>query len=156
MFESVNATTENLEVLLSALTRLDDADDDSERVTQLDLLERLKAVCAWVQARVTVDLAESQTQIAEQWRQYSRGAADAGDFEAWRSARERARAASCPEADAPSDSTGFQSERRRRGGKARVDIGVATQVALARRESPHAGSRLVRLAFAVTHEMRTS
>ena len=153
MFESVNATTENLEVLLSALTRLDDADDDSERVTQLDLLERLKAVCAGVQARVTVDLAESQTQIAEQWRQYSRGAADAGDFEAWRSARERARAASCPEADAPSDSTGFQSERRRRGGKARVDIGVATQVALARRESPHAGSRLVRLAFAVTHEM---
>ena len=32
-------------------------------------------------------------------------------------------------------------------------MGVATQVALARRESPHAGSRLVRLAFAVTHEM---
>ena len=32
-------------------------------------------------------------------------------------------------------------------------MGVATQVALARRESPHAGSRLVRLALAVSHEM---
>ena len=153
MFESESATTQDLEVLLSALSRLGDADDDSERVTQLDLLERLKAVCAAVQARVTVDLAESQAQIAEQWREYARAAADVGDFDAWRSARERARAASCPEADASSDPTPFQSEHRRRRGKPRVDIGMAAQVALARRESPHAGSRLVRLAFAVTHEM---
>ncbi|HEY8308204.1 MAG TPA: DUF222 domain-containing protein [Lapillicoccus sp.] len=30
---------------------------------------------------------------------------------------------------------------------------MAAQVALARRESPHTGSRLVRLAYALTHEM---
>ena len=34
-----------------------------------------------------------------------------------------------------------------------METGVAAQVALARRESPHAGSRLVRLAYALTHEM---
>jgi hypothetical protein len=153
MFESARATTEDLEGLLSTLPRLGEADDDTERVTQLDLLERLKAVCTAVQARVAVDLAESQAHIAEEWRAYSRTAADAGDFEAWRSARERARAASCPEADTPSDSTGFHNEHRRPGGKARVDIGVASQVALARRESPHGGSRFVRMAFAITHEM---
>ncbi len=154
MFESGKATTKDLHGLLSALPQLGDADDDNERVTQLDLLERLKAVCAAVQARVTVDLAASQAQIAEQWREYSQTAADAGDFESWRRARERARAASCPEADDPAGPTGLpRGGRRGRARRVATDIGMAAQVALARRESPHAGSRLVRLAFALTHEM---
>lgn len=152
MFESDRASTVDLEGLLSALSGLEDAADDAERVTQLDLLERVKAACAATQARVTVDLAESQQQIAAQWREHARAVADAGDFETWRRARATARAASCPEADDATHPAADDVRRakRRRGGPG---VGVAAQVALARRESPHAGSRLVRLAYALTHEM---
>ncbi|MDQ6849476.1 MAG: 13E12 repeat family protein, partial [Actinomycetota bacterium] len=146
-------TVTELEALLPALSRLGDAGDDTERVTQLDLLERVKAACAAAQARVTVDLAESQGQIAKQWRDYARTAADAGDFEAWRTAREKARAASCPEADDATERNENAHARRSEKGRPRADIGVAAQVALARRESPHGGSRLVRLAYALTSEM---
>ncbi len=151
MFESGRASTADLEGLLSALSGLEGAVDDADRVDQLDLLERVKSACAAAQARVTVDLAESQRQIAEQWREHARAVADAGDFESWRRARAMSRAASCPEADAPQPAVdGGRRGGRRRGG---VETGVAAQVALARRESPHAGSRLVRLAYALTHEM---
>ncbi|MEP6650025.1 MAG: alpha/beta fold hydrolase [Lapillicoccus sp.] len=160
MFEPGGTLTADLEALLSTLSGpalLACAGDDAERVAQLDLLERVKAACAAAQAKVTVDLADSQGQVAQEWRQHASEASDAGDFETWRQARERARAASCPEADDPSE---LRGERRvsghgrgRRARRARVEAGVAAQVALARRESPHAGSRLVRLAFALTYEM---
>jgi hypothetical protein len=160
MFESGGASTADLEGLLSALSGLEGAVDDTERVDQLDLLERVKSACAAAQVRVTVDLAESQQQMAEQWREHARAVADAGDFETWRRARAMARAASCPEADDTTDPTrstataGQVAGRRCGTGRpARPEAGVATQVALARRESPHAGSRLVRLAYALTHEM---
>ena len=156
MFESGSASTADLEGLLAALSGLDGAVDDAERVMQLDLLERVKAGCAAAQVRATVDLAESQRQIAEQWREHARAVADAGDFETWRRARQAARAASCPEADdATQPSTDGASRETRRDARRRggADVGVAAQVALARRTSPHAGSRLVRLAYALTHEM---
>ena len=86
-----------------ALSGLEGAVGDADRVDQLDLLERVKSACAAAQARVTVDLAESQRQIAEQWREHARAVADAGDFESWRRARAMSRAASCPEADALSE-----------------------------------------------------
>ena len=53
MFESVGAATADLHGVLTALTGLAAAADDAERVTQLDLLERLKAACAAAQVRVT-------------------------------------------------------------------------------------------------------
>ena len=99
MFESGRSSRADLEGLLSALSGLERAVDDAERVDQLDLLERVKSACAAAQARVTVDLADSQQEIAEQWREHARSVADAGDFESWRRARAMARAASCPEAD---------------------------------------------------------
>jgi Domain of unknown function (DUF222)/HNH endonuclease len=148
MFESRMATTTGLRDLLSALPGLMPATDDGERITQLDLLERVKAACAAAQVKVTIDLAESQARIAEEWRDHARSVAEAGDFEAWRAARQRTRAACCPEADDEGDTTGS----RRRGRRSEIH-GVAAQVALARRESPHTASRLVRLAFALTHEM---
>ncbi|MFI5074432.1 MAG: DUF222 domain-containing protein [Actinomycetales bacterium] len=151
MFESGRSSRADLEGLLSALSGLERAVDDAERVDQLDLLERVKSACAAAQARVTVDLADSQQEIAEQWREHTRAVADAGDVESWRRARAMARAASCPEADDTAPPAAAGSARgRRRGG---TDVGVAAQVALARRESPHTGSRLVRLAYALTHEM---
>ena len=152
MFEAGGTSARDLEGLLVALSGLNDAVDDAARVDRLDLLERVKAACAAAQARVTVDLAESQQQIAAQWREHARAVADAGDFETWREARAMARAASCPEAD---DATHPPADDVRRGQRRRgvTDVGVAAQVALARRESPHAGSRLVKLAYALTHEM---
>jgi len=42
MFESGGATTADLDGLLAALARFSAATDDAERVTQLDVLERLK------------------------------------------------------------------------------------------------------------------
>ncbi|HEU5001112.1 MAG TPA: DUF222 domain-containing protein [Lapillicoccus sp.] len=152
MFESGKASTRDLERLVAALSGFEDAADDAERVTQLDLLERVKAACAAAQARVTVELAESQAALAEEWRQSARTAAAVGDFDAWRAAREAMRRSSCPEADdEPRGSV--EAGRRPRGRRPRAELGVAAQVALARRESPHTGSRLVRFAFALTHEM---
>lgn len=150
MFESADATMADLNGLLTALSRFTSGVDDAERVTQLDLLERVKAAAAAAQARLTVELAESQAQVSEEWRQRARDAAGVNDFEAWRRARVAARAASCPESD---DTTEPSGHRYQRGRRSRMEPGVAAQVALARRESPHVGSRLVRLAFAVTHEM---
>jgi hypothetical protein len=151
MFESVRMSTADLEGLLSAVSGLVGAADDAERVDQLDLLERVKSACAAAQARVTIDLAGSQQEIAEQWREHARAVADAGDFASWRRARAMARAASCPEADDAAPPAAAGTPRGRRRGA--TDVGVAAQVALARRVSPHAGSRLVRLAYALTHEM---
>jgi Domain of unknown function (DUF222)/HNH endonuclease len=150
MFESNEAPTADLNDLLTTLSGFTAAADDADRVTQLDLLERLKAACAAAQARVTVELAESQAQVSEEWRQQARDAAGVNDFETWGRARAAARAASCPESD---DATELSGRQRQRGRRSRVEPGVAAQVALARRESPHIGSRLVRLAFALTHEM---
>ncbi len=59
MFESGRTSGADLEDLLSALSGLERAVDDAERVDQLDLLERVKSACAAAQARVTVDLADS-------------------------------------------------------------------------------------------------
>src|SRR5690349_6620207 len=152
MFESGGASTGDLLGLLSALSGLGPAVDDAERVTQLDLLERVKAACSAAQVRVTVELAESQAALAEQWREDARAAAGVGDFDTWRAARESMRRASCPEADDRTPGSGAAG-RRARGRRPRVDVGVAAQVALARRESPHTGSRLVGMAFVLTHEM---
>jgi hypothetical protein len=53
-------TAETLASWITALTRLDRAVDDAERITQLALLERLKSAAAAAQAEVTVDFVASQ------------------------------------------------------------------------------------------------
>ncbi len=77
-----------------------------------------------------------------------RECADDNDFDGWRTARERAGRASTnlEDGDAP------RKPRRRPG----ADLGVAGQVALARRESPSRGARHVAAALAlVRHLPRT-
>ena len=96
------------------LTRIDRDVSDAERIDQLTALERVKATCAAIQARITVDFAESQERVAAAWRERAQECADESDFEGWQAAREQARRASAqPVADRAS---------RRRPGAA---IGVA-------------------------------
>ncbi len=144
MFESEKGHRSDLlaaltETLRQPLTAVDDA----ERIDQIEQLERLKAVAAAIQARVTVDLVESQARVAERAERRAHEAAEAGDFETWRAQRDAARAASVNEA------AGERCRARRR----RVDIGVQAQVALARRSSPHQGSRSVRTALTLVHDL---
>ena len=65
------------EDLLEALTRIDRDVSDAERVDQLTALERVKAACAAAQARITVDFAESQEQVAVAWRERASECSDA-------------------------------------------------------------------------------
>ena len=149
MFErGMGATTTDLRRLLTALVHIKPAADDAERIDQLDLLERLKSTLAAGQARITVDLVDSQGIVAEAAQVRARAAADAGDFETWRAERDAAKAAS-PEA-APAEDGGRAARRRRRRG---LDSGLASQVALARRESPSAGGRHLRTALTLVNEM---
>src|SRR3954465_10707459 len=53
-------TAAMLRCWIAGLTGVDRAVDDAERVTQLELLERLKSAAAAAQAVVTVDFAASQ------------------------------------------------------------------------------------------------
>ncbi len=57
---AVPVTAEALRCWIAGLTALDRSVDDAERVTQLELLERLKSAAAAAQAEVTVDVAASQ------------------------------------------------------------------------------------------------
>ncbi len=59
----------------------DVAVSDADRVDQLTALERVKAVCAALQARITVEFAESQEQVAVAWRARAKDCADGSDFE---------------------------------------------------------------------------
>ncbi len=91
----------------TALTRVDEAVTDAERIEQLRALEELKSAAAAAQARIAAAFVESQ-----------------------RAAQEAA------------------GVRPRDLGK-----GLAAEVALARRESPHRGNTMVGLAQALVHEM---
>ena len=57
---AVPVTAATLRSWITGLTGLDRRVDDAERITQLELLERLKSAAAAAQAVVTVDLAASQ------------------------------------------------------------------------------------------------
>lgn len=159
MFEDVVAMLTRVDRAMSDAARSDAARSDgtlsdAERVDQLTALERVKAACAAAQARITVDLAESQERVAAAWRQRARECADDNDFEGWRAVREQAHRASVQLPDPPA-SPGSRPARRsaRRPGAA---LGVAGQVALARRESPSRGARHLAAALAlVRHLPRT-
>lgn len=150
MFEaSTGVATADLRSLLTVLAHIEPARDDAERIDQLALLERLKSVLAAGQARITVDLVDSQALVAEAARGRARAAADAGDFETWRAERDAVRAATCDDGSETALDTRRAGRRRRPGG----DIGVKAQVALARRESPTCGGRHVRTALTLVRDM---
>ncbi|HEU4330638.1 MAG TPA: DUF222 domain-containing protein [Lapillicoccus sp.] len=128
--------------LLAALTRIDRDVSDAERIDQLTALERVKATCAAIQARITVDFAESQERLAAAWRERAKECADESDFEGWQAAREQARRASA-------ESEADRASRRRPG----AAVGVAGQVALARRESPSRGARHLTDALALVRHL---
>jgi len=136
--------------LLTALRRVSPDLSDAQRVELLDALEGVKATCAAVQARVTVDFAESQEHVAEAWRARAEECAAEGDFEAWVAARDQARRATI-QAPAPAEGNATDGRRSRR--RPGAELGVAGQVALARRESPSRGSRHLTAALALVHHL---
>src|SRR4051794_17776181 len=155
-------TTEGLAALVSALSRVGNGSgsgsaSDAERVEQLAVLERVKAAAAAAQARVTAAFVASQEQVAQAWLDRARECSAAGDFDGWRAARDRARAASLDEELTRSAVTGDRSATDTAGSRGRRPpagmTGVAAQVALARRESPVHGAGHVALALALTRDL---
>ncbi len=153
--EATVATTEGLQALVSALSRVgSDEESDQELIDQLAVLERVKSAVAAAQVRVTAAFVDSQEQVAQAWSQRARECSDAGDFDGWRAAREQARAASFDDETptrAPTPEQGGSPRRRRPS----AQTGIAAQVALARHESPVQGAGHVRLALALTRRCRT-
>ncbi len=151
MFEPRSViSTAALEALVAALSRVDGNVTDTERIDQLGLLEKVKSACAAAQARISVDFAESQEEVAAAWNERARAAADQNDFEGWQAAREQARRATGETGEADPGARMRHGRRSRRPGEA---IGVAGQVALARRESPSRGSRHLSTALALVRQM---
>ncbi len=139
--------------VMAQLRGVDPGLSDAQRVELLTALERVKATCAAAQARVTVALAQSQEEVAAVWRQRAKECADGGDFEAWVAARDQARHATVPDTDVAAAGA---TSRRRAARRPGAELGVAGQVALARRESPTQGARHLRAALAlVRHLPRT-
>src|SRR3954468_3332791 len=66
--------------------------DDADLISAIDALERVKAACAAAQARLTARFVESQAQAAARLRAEAQARCDAGDFDGWVAARDRARA----------------------------------------------------------------
>ncbi|MEO5744509.1 MAG: hypothetical protein ABIQ53_07975 [Terracoccus sp.] len=153
MFETDSElTTEGLQALVAALSRLDETVDDAGRIEQLSALERVTSAVAAAQARVTVGFVASQEQIAQGWRAHAKACADDNDFDGWRQARDHANRASLEEPAPPDEhSTGATTSRKRPV----VANGIAAQVALARHESPHRGSQHVSLALALHRHLPT-
>ncbi len=93
------------------------------------------------------------------WREQlgwlDRGVGDAERVDQIRLLEEVKSAAAAAQAVVTADLVASQRAEQRAAGVAEQDLGkgVAAQVALARRESPHRGSRLVGLAQALVHEM---
>src|SRR6476469_5672068 len=156
MFDTTTISTEGLEALVSALSRVgSDDESDQVRVDQLAVLERVKSAVAAAQVRVTAAFVYSQEQVAQAWSQRARECSAAGDFDGWRDAREHARAASFDDDEGSDGGEQGGSPRRLRLRHCRPSglTGVAAQVALARHESPFRGAGHVRLALALTRQM---
>ena len=135
---------------VAVLTRVDRSLSDADRIDRLSALEQVKAACAAAQARITADFAESQAEVAAAWQRRARKCADDDDdFDGWRAAREQARRATVDSTVADSGS----SPRSRRRGRGAREVGVAGQVALARRVSPSRGVRHLALALALVHHL---
>src|SRR6476620_2136699 len=79
--------------LLREVAGLDGRDlADADLISAIDALERVKAACAAAQARLTARFVESQARVATRLRAEAQERSDAGDFDGWVAARDRARA----------------------------------------------------------------
>jgi hypothetical protein len=138
--------------LLTTLSRLDRDVSDAERIDQLAALERVKAVCAAAHARITVDFAESQEQVAAAWRDQARECAEDTDFPGWMAAREQARRAALdaavdPRATTVAPAAGSRARRRRAGRAGSTRVAVTRLAAC--RHGPGAGADLPRTSAAL-------
>src|SRR5829696_5372660 len=77
--------------LLDRVAGLDGAGlSDAELISGIDTLEQAKAACAAAQVRLTARFVQSQAQEAARLRGAARACSDAGDFDGWVLARDRA------------------------------------------------------------------
>jgi uncharacterized protein DUF222 len=157
MFESGAALmTRDLRGLVTGLAHVDDRVTNAERVEQLEALERLKAAVMAAQVRVTAVFVAEEEQLAAEWRERARQAAD-DDFHAWRAARDEA---PLRELEAHRVGSRAATDPRCRGARAgrrfvrREDrIGVVAQVGLACRLSPSRAAGLVQTALILVEDL---
>ena len=132
--------------------------DDASTITAIDELERLKAACAAAQVRLTERFVASQSEAAERLRAEAQACSDAGDFDGWVLARDRARSMELGTDHSGHDGVGRDKARPSRATR-RMTLSrtsVSAQVGLARHESPNRGSRLASAAVSlVRHLPRT-
>jgi hypothetical protein len=132
--------------------------DDASTITAIDELERLKAACAAAQVRLTERFVASQSDAAERLRAEAQACSDAGDFDGWVLARDRARSLELETDDSRRDAVGRDKARPSRTSRRMMlsRSSVSAQVGLARHESPNRGSRLASAAVTlVRHLPRT-
>ena len=125
--------------------------DDAELIEALATLERTKAACAAAQVRLTERFVDSQAEAAGRLRAEAQSCSDAGDFDGWVLARDRARVLEL-EPDAPAARDSQRASRSAR----RVMLsrtGVSAQVGLARHESPSRGARLANAAVSLVRHL---
>jgi hypothetical protein len=148
-------SSSDLTALVEQLASVDLDGPDAERVDQLTALERVKAACAAAQARIIDRFVDSQAELAQDWHARAQACFDADDFDGWRAAREQAhRYEYTPPPGTFGADTDEQDGSSSRGARrASGGIGIAAQVALARRESPTKGTRIVSHALALTRHL---
>lgn len=139
--------------------------DDARMVASIEALERAKAACAAAQARLTARFVASQAAEAQRLRQVAQECSDAGDFDGWVAARDKARALELPCDPAgggegsreTSKSAGSSAEsprsQRRRAAAIAERTGISAQVGLARHESHARGARLARVAVTLVEDL---
>ncbi|WP_256794874.1 HNH endonuclease [Terrabacter sp. Ter38] len=125
---------------------------DADLISAIDALERVKAACAAAQARLTARFVESQAQVATRLRAEAQARSDAGDFDGWVAARDRARALEL--GPSPSETQGRRRAPSRSDRRMTLSrTGVSAQVGLARRESPFRGARLANASVALVQHL---
>src|SRR6478735_8066800 len=139
--------------LLREVACLDGRDlDDADLISAVDALERVKAACAAAQARLTARFVESQAHTATRLRAEAEACSDAGDFDGWVAARDRARTLELE--PVPSETPGRRRRPSRSDRRTTLSrMGVSAQVGLARRESPSRGARLANASVALVQHL---
>ncbi|WP_323102400.1 DUF222 domain-containing protein, partial [Intrasporangium sp. YIM S08009] len=164
--DRLGALTAALQAELATLGA--EAPSDASLVDALAALEVAKAACAAAQARLTERFVASRAGEAAQLRERARICADAGDFDGWVLARDRARILELDPEGATAWRPGMRRGGRSDAGSNDVDAGagsrssrrlmltrtgVAAEVALARHESPARGSRLANASVALVRHL---
>ena len=151
--DSVDTCTLATSALLREVSGIDAGDvDDADLISAIDGLERAKAACAAAQARLTTRFVESEARAATRLQSEAQACSDAGDFDGWVAARDRARALELGPMPAETPGRGRRTSRSdRRMTLSRT--GVSAQVGLARRESPSRGARLANASVALVQHL---